>query len=234
MSSHNAALWEHFQNEQRELFVGAEPRLNHLLRLASSYRPNIAMSESSLLNIGCGNGYMEITAKKKGWCVISVDPDEKAMKELQNAGIDARSGYIESLPVESRTISVVIATEVFEHLSADVLAAGFREIHRVLRDGGILLGTVPYRETLQENTVFCPECKKSFHRWGHQQSFDLPTMRSLLAAHFQVAALRVRFFPPWPQLNWKGMLASLPKFFLSRIGIHGSGENLVFMARKEG
>ncbi len=124
------------------------------------------------MNIGCGDGYLERSAQQKGWQVVSVDPDSKSVDELKANGIDARCGFIESLPVESESINVVVSTEVFEHLIPDSMEAGLKEIHRILSPGGILIGTVPYRENLADNEVFCPDCRKSFHRWGHHQSFD--------------------------------------------------------------
>jgi SAM-dependent methyltransferase len=203
------------------------------LRLAQGASSQIApWIETVLLNIGCGDGFLELRAKSTGWATLSVDPDEQAIGSLARAGIDARVGVIERLPVESATVDVVTATEVFEHLSTYSLAAGLIEISRVLQPGGLLVGTVPYREKLQDNTIFCPECKKFFHRWGHQQHFDESKMQGLLAGRFNVLTIAPRLFVPWNILNVKGRIGVLPKLILSKLRIHGTGENLFFLAEK--
>jgi len=145
-------------------------------------------------------------------------------------GIDARRGIIESLPVASESINVVVATEVFEHLMPDSMEAGLKEIRRVLMPEGILIGTVPYRENLSDNEVFCPHCKMTFHRWGHHQSFDESRMRSVLENYFFARKVSPAFFAPWKALDWKGKLSVSARLAFSLFGIHGSTSNLLFIA----
>lgn len=222
-----AELWSHFQTERPEVFEVSENRLNRLIRLAEK-----ASNQRFLLNIGCGSGYLEKAAKKRKWDVISVDPDAKSIEQLKAQGIDARCGTIESLPVLPENRSVVIATEVFEHLVPETMEAGLREIQRVLAPGGVLIGTVPYRENLADNEVFCPQCKLKFHRWGHHQSFDVATMRSALEKYFSVRSVRPVFFAPWKAVDWKGGLSITARLVFSWFGVHGSTSNLLFVARK--
>jgi SAM-dependent methyltransferase len=218
-------FWSHFQTERPEVFAASRGRLEYLVGLAKrNSRGKI------LLNIGCGDGYLERFALQKNWKVVSVDPDSKSIDQLKSAGVDARCGTIESLPVTSGSIDIVISTEVFEHLTPDSLYLGLKEIQRVLRPGGSLIGTVPYRENLSENEVFCPHCKATFHRWGHHQSFDEFTMRSLLGNYFLVKWVRPIFFGAWNTQDWKGKLSTSAKRVFSAFGIHGSSSNLAFVA----
>jgi SAM-dependent methyltransferase len=220
-------LWSHIQNERPALFGGAKGRLDALLRLAARQTKG-----RFLLNIGCGDGYLEQAAQKKNWRVVSVDPDSKSAEKLKSAGIDARCGVIESLPVESGSIHAVICTEVLEHLTPDSMESGLKEIQRVLAPGGVLIGTVPYRENLADNEVFCPDCKKSFHRWGHQQSFDETRMRTVLARYFGPVQARPIYFASWRSLNWKGTLLWSARYAFSVFGIYGMDANLLFIANK--
>lgn len=222
-------LWSHFQTVRPEAFRGAAKRLDSLIRLAEKHSHG-----RSLLNIGCGDGYLERSAQQRNWSVVSVDPDAKSVAALKARGIDARCGRIESLPVESDSLDVVLCTEVLEHLTPESLEAGLAEIRRVLKPAGLLIGTVPYRENLVENEVFCPDCRKTFHRWGHHQSFDEARLASLLGTHFEVRSVRPRYFPTWSMYNWKARLLWSARYAFALFGNYGRDANLLFMAAKRG
>ncbi len=222
-------LWSHFQNQRAVSFDASKDRLNALIRYAER-----SAGGRSLLNIGCGNGYLEAAAQKKNWKVVSVDPDRESVARLGSAGIDARCGVIQALPVPSESMDVVICTEVLEHIPCEHLSSGIAEIHRVLKPRGALIGTVPYRENLVDNEVYCTHCQHIFHRWGHQQSFDEDKMRSLLEACFELRVVRQKYFPSWTAPSWKTRLTSAARYAFSLVGIYGSNTNLFFVAAKRG
>jgi hypothetical protein len=82
--------------------------------------------------------------------------------------------------------------------------------------------------------IVCPHCAcaERFHRWGHQQAFDREKLHSVLSQHFMVMVLKEQAFIPWKILNWKGKVIGGVKYLLSRMGVHGSEENLAFETRK--
>ncbi|HEX7287457.1 MAG TPA: class I SAM-dependent methyltransferase [Candidatus Angelobacter sp.] len=225
--SPNSTLWAHYQTEQLEVFAGSRARLRFLIQRAERLTHS-----RSLLNIGCGDGYLEQTAQKRNWKVVSVDPDAKSAERLRALGLDARCGTIQALPLQEQSVDVVICTEVFEHLTPQVLEAGLNEIRRVLKPDGLLIGTVPYRENLAENEVFCPECKKRFHRWGHEQSFDEAGITSVIGRHLQVHEARPVYLPAWQAADWKGKLSLFARRAFSWIGVHSSESNLLFVAAR--
>ena len=220
-------FWSHVQSERIDLFHGSKSRLDSLLRRSEKFAGG-----RSLLNIGCGNGYLERAAQQKNWKVLSVDPDAKSIARLKTQGIDARCGMIEALPVNSDSVDVVICTEVLEHLLPDSMESGLKEIRRILVPGGVLIGTVPWRENLADNQVFCPHCNKTFHRWGHHLSFDESKMRSVLNSYFSVLKIRPVYFPTWNVADWKGKLAIAARVAFGAAGIHGSNSSLLYIARK--
>ncbi len=221
------AMWSYIQNERSEAFLGSESRIKALLRIVRRESRG-----ARLLNIGAGNGFLELEARRRGFDVVSVDPDEKTCMRLRAAGIDARVGFIEQLPADAATFDTVVATEVLEHLSPASLHAGLHEIDRVLKPHARLIGTVPYREKLEDSLVVCPDCQKVFHRWGHQQSFTVETLRAVLAGQFEVEACRPVIYPPWNILNWKGKMGAWLGVLLSPLGIYGAGANILFVCRK--
>lgn len=182
-----AKIWQHFQNAAPESFAAAHPRLDFLIgqiaRRASGRAP-------SVLNIGIGDGYFERGAQARGWTVHSLDPDEQAVQRLATDGIAAQVGVVEKIPLADESVEFVVASEVLEHLSGQQREAGLSEIARVLKRGGWFLGTVPHAENLAEQEAVCPCCGQVFHRWGHQASFTLASVRELLATRFQVEQLQ--------------------------------------------
>ena len=221
------AIWEYYQNEAPESFSGSLGRIRFLV--------GRIQKPAAVLNIGCGSGIFEQLALRKGLRTFSLDPSEKAIKQLQsrlNIGDNARAGYIQSIPFPDESFDAVVVSEVLEHLSLDVVRQGLGDVRRVLKPGGRLLGTVPSREDLKQQTVVCPSCAHTFHRWGHEQSFEPVNLRVLLSEYFQVKTVMERPFVTWNSLNGKGKAAAVAKWLLWSVGCHGAGENIYFEAAK--
>jgi SAM-dependent methyltransferase len=225
--SSNFEMWSHYQTQQLGVFAASKTRLDFLIGVAEKFTGG-----RTLLNIGSGDGYLERTAAQRNWTVISLDPDPKTIQRLKTFGLDARCGVIESVPVEPRSVDVVICTEVFEHLSMESLESGLDEIRRVLKPDGLLIGTVPYREDLAENQVFCPDCKKCFHRWGHLQSFNESAMHALISRYLHVRKVKPLYLPAWQSTDWKGKLSLFARLAFASCGIHSSESYLFFVAAK--
>jgi ubiquinone/menaquinone biosynthesis C-methylase UbiE len=225
------AIWDYFQNEGMDgvAFAGSETRLGYLARLIPT--------PSEVLNIGVGAGTFEAQAIKRGVTVFSLDPNAKSierLKQVYGLGDRARVGYGQKIPFPDQHFDAVVLSEVLEHLSDDILTATLREAARVLRIHGQIIGTVPAREDLADDTVVCPDCSKKFHRWGHVQTFDSNRMRSMLMPYFVEIRTWERAFVFFSILNWKGKLHGLVRLLLNVCGIHGDHENMVFVARRAG
>lgn len=221
------AIWDYFQNEAPEKFLGSLPRLRFLLKgIQSSHK---------VLNIGVGSGMFEKLALDKGIDIYAMDPVTTSIETLQQRlkmGDKAKVGYGEEIPFEDEMFDVVIASEVLEHLSDSSIAATLPEIRRILKPGGIFKGTVPARENLVDQMVVCPGCSKRFHRWGHEQSFTVDSMRERLSSVFHVERAEERLFVPYNILNFTGRLTGGLKMAMFKLGRNGSEQNVYFEARK--
>jgi SAM-dependent methyltransferase len=222
-------IWSYYQSTMPESFSGAKPRLDYILQRVSTRKKS---STCKILDIGVGDGYLEMRGHKLGWDVYALDPDAEAIGKLNKQGIKAQVGYIEHMPFEDNEFDFVVASEVLEHLSNEQLKQGIPEITRVLRDGGWFVGTVPYKDDLSASMVVCPACGEIFHRWGHLQSFDENAIRQLFLGKLVVKVADPKLFQSWRQLNWKGKITACLKRILFMLRIHGSNENLYFEARK--
>ena len=148
-------------------------------------------------------------------------------------GSHAKCGYSQSIPFDDGSFDTVIMTEVLEHLPADVMHTTMDEVRRVLRPDGEFTGTVPYKEELAANDVMCPHCQFQFHRWGHAQRFDVPSLRAALEAHgFRVTRLYPRAFPDFRRRGAAPFLKAVLRYVLGRMGEPLVGPNLYFVARR--
>ena len=222
-------MWEYFQNHAVENFTPALARLNFLFREA---RGKYARPGGRVLNVGVGNGWLEKICAERGWETHSLDPSETAVKKLAPWGVTGRPGYISDIPYPDNFFDTVFCTEVIEHLALEQLERGLREIARVLRDSGVLIGTVPFNENLSENRTVCPHCGTVFNSEGHLQAFDVASLSGLFPNDLKIERTRIMYFVNWPQLNWKGKLVALVKKTLLMLGVHGANEKIYFVARK--
>lgn len=219
------ALWDHFQTECVESFGDSEARLSYLVSRLSA--------GSLAVSIGVGDAGFERRAHYAGIQVVAVDPGERSLRHAVGRGdvINATTALIQGLPFASDSIDAVVASEVLEHLGDDTLEAAIAEVGRVLKAGGLFLGTVPREEDLASGRVVCPCCGAVFHKWGHEQSFDAERLHRTLRVGFDQTEVRCRRFVPWRRRNWKGRLVEAVRLGFHRFGVHSDDENLVFEAR---
>lgn len=126
---------------------------------------------SSILDLGCGDGYLSCMLAGNGHRVDALDISSERLAKFSDhakrLGIRQICGSILELDFPG-TCDIVIMSEVIEHLEdyKPVLhkAAG------ILRKGGRLLVSVPYREKV--NVCRCPYCLREFNIYGHVHSFD--------------------------------------------------------------
>jgi len=222
-------IWKHFQNHARDSFDLSYSRLRFLAERCTS--------QTRVLNIGVGSGGLEKLLSDMDVDVHSLDPCKDSIEMLKdelNMGERAMCGYSQNIPFNDEYFDKVIMTEVIEHLPDGILHGTLDEVKRVLKRGGEFTGTVPYRENLGDNVVICPHCQEQYHRWGHQQSFDVATLGSLLGEHqFIVDKLYPRSFPDFRRPGVKPFIKSLFRYALGRMGEPLVGPNLYFITRSQ-
>jgi SAM-dependent methyltransferase len=223
-------IWSHYQDHVGGSFDLSYPRLRYL---AERCTPPMRV-----LNIGVGSGYLESLLQRRGVDVCALDPSSITIERIRtelDLGARAQQGYGDNIPFEKGYFDAVIMTEVLEHLQTTTLHATLEEVKRVLRPGGLLIGTVPYREDLASNEVMCPRCQAAFHRWGHEQQFDSASLRSLLQKHdFRIETLYPRAFPDFRRRGVRLWIKALFRYALGRMGEPLVAPNLYFRARTEG
>lgn len=125
-----------------------------------------------ILDVGCGSAWAAKTFLAKNKKVISFDISHINVKKAldiypdkNHTGLNGDSFFI---PLKSNSIDCVIASEIIEHV---VLPENFvKELFRVVKPGGCLIITTPYKEVLRYS--LCIHCNQKTPINAHIHSFD--------------------------------------------------------------
>jgi SAM-dependent methyltransferase len=225
-------MWAFHQNENVDSFCGAAPRLQALAKAVCRLARRQELTSPAVLNIGVGNGYFEELILRGGAQAYSVDPDERALARLAEKGAKCYVATIENLPIKANSLDFVVVSEVLEHLDDAQRARGLTEIRRVLKSGAYLLGTVPYREDMQQSMTVCPHCGEIFHRWGHKRQFDIADITKELTLHFRIERVTRTAFVSFSRGSSLALVKSLVRFVLAKAGEAIAVPSIYFVARK--
>ncbi len=133
---------------------------------------HVPKNAGRILDVGCGKAWVAENCCSIAKEVVSLDIAftnvDKALKKYSfpnHSGIVADSL---NLPFKENSFDIIIASEIIEHI---VMPAKFVEnMINILKPGGILLITSPYKEKLQFN--LCIHCNKLTPKHAHIHSFD--------------------------------------------------------------
>lgn len=101
-----------------------------------------------IVDVGCGTGTLAILAKQRypNSIVVGVDPDAKileiAKQKAKKTGVRVYfvQAGADSLPIDSRSIDIVVSSLVFHHMPTEIKKKAIKEIYRILKkDGRFLL-----------------------------------------------------------------------------------------------
>ncbi len=129
------AYRRHHEQSRSEGFVFCGPDR------APLFRDWIGGPGLRVLDLGCRDGALA-DVYLEGNTVVGVDADRAALARAAERGIETLWADLEEpLPFEDGSFDVVVAGEVLEHLRLPERALA--EVSRVLRPGGLLVGSVP-------------------------------------------------------------------------------------------
>lgn len=100
-----------------------------------------------LLDIGCSIGHFLSLARKKGWHGIGLELNEKAVNHARNVlKLDVRTQLLDEAGFAPESFDAVTLWGVMEHLKRPMEV--LRQIHRILKPGGLLLTFCPNATSL--------------------------------------------------------------------------------------
>ena len=127
--------WDGSQRFLRLLHNLVPARLKHFDPIVGSW------DGKSVLDLGCGGGFMSEALARKGARVTGVDPSEAAIQVAQDHAqreglkINYKVGTGESIPLGDHSVDCVVCVDVLEHV--EDLDRVLDEFRRVLKPGGL-------------------------------------------------------------------------------------------------
>lgn len=141
-----------------------------------------------LLEIGSGFGYLIAAFKSDGWTVVGIDPDGHACEHARDMNhVDARTGTLASVAIDSHSVDVVVMNHVIEHVPDPI--ALLKDISRILKPGGRLVMETPCYDTLMFKLLGRRERSLSCN--GHIYFYTADSLkRAYESAGFQLVQFR--------------------------------------------
>ena len=180
-----------------------------------------------VLDAGCGTGELAEALSSHGFAVTALDLGfasiRRASKASPGVGVRYVQGDLYRLPFGDGLFDAVVVSEVAEHLErpSDALC----EAARVLRPGGCLVVSTPYRERLRY--TLCIHCNEKTPVNAHLHSFDESVMTGMLGdAGCRVDGVRkyaakLAEYAGFPGLTWylpRGLWSMIDRVFCAVTG----------------
>lgn len=217
--------------------------LDHYTSVLSRLPPPASCGK--LLEVGCVPGHFTLLLADLGYEISCVDIDPNRLAQLWTAhSINVHKVDIETenLPFKNKTFSVVLFTEVLEHLRVQPIFA-LREIARVTDEGGKIILSVPNITPIHRWRFFTgrdyqgdiiQEFEK-LEKFGHMGHFRLYSAKEVQRLLQYVGYTEVKYTRGGSLPRGKVWLRLIPykshfRKNLYFVGKRGNGENADFNA----
>ncbi|MGV6831780.1 MAG: class I SAM-dependent methyltransferase [bacterium] len=135
-------------------------------------------SEKSLLDIGCGAGDFLSEAKKDGWAVTGIEPNNVANKIASSKISQEVLNDVEDICIE-RSFHAITLWHVLEHLPD--LNAKIKRIKKLLANNGWLIIAVPNHQSFDAS--YYKEYWAAYDVPRHLWHFDKDSLKRLMDFH---------------------------------------------------
>jgi SAM-dependent methyltransferase len=112
-----------------------------------------------VVDLGCGFGWGSFLLADVAARIVAVDRDQRALEVARQAlptPIVAQVvGDLQHLPLPAQSVDLVLCMELIEHLEVESMRLVLAETRRVLKPGGLLLGSSAFPATSAEAERLC-------------------------------------------------------------------------------
>ncbi len=148
-------------------------------RVRETIATQISGKKGIILDVGCGKAWVAESFCPQGYEVISMDISllntSKALKLHPFEKHHAVVADAFSLPFKENSFDYIIASEIIEHVYNP--ATFVKNLFQVLKPGGKLIVTTPYKEKIQYS--LCIHCNNPTPIHAHLHSFDENSLKLL-------------------------------------------------------
>ena len=146
---------------------------------------SIPENASSILDVGCGNGWLAKAMTDEKTSVISMDISSRnpveALRRHPHPRHEAIIADVFHLPFRENSLDCIVASEIMEHVPDPGLF--IQKLLFVLRPGGKLIVTTPYNEQIQYH--LCVHCNRPTPSHAHLHSFNEENIPKLIPQGIQ-------------------------------------------------
>jgi len=176
--------------------------------------------DKDILDVACGTGYgsaMMLEAGAKSVCGVDIDAFAVAKAETLygRKGLSYFRCNAEKLDLPDRSFDVVVSFETIEHLQNPTLY--LKEIHRVLRPGGLFLCSTPDRRLASTMYPIRRRPNNSFH----VREYERGEFIEILSSKFSIVEMRGQAFVSSVLATWVIQISLKASCFaLKRLGAY--------------
>lgn len=178
-----------------DTFVGLETIFHRARSTETLKLLNQVNHHARYLDVGCGTALIT-RLLPPGTIGIDLNP-RNLQKARQYAG-NARFVLCDAegtIPLRDQSFDAAICTETLEHLLHP--AQALKEVYRILKPNGVLLGSVPGRSPIWKFRCISSS-KKSFNDEPYHKHYSREQAKTLLSQYFYIHKLYSKHF----HLNW--------------------------------
>lgn len=166
----NLEFWERAWNMVKEPYTKL-PDLEYLNTIPETLTNR---SARSVLDLGCGTGWLAVFLAKQGFHVTGLDISLHAIKlargwaQKEDLDIHFDVGDIAELPYPDASFDSVVGNSIFEHFPLEVAQVTMQKLKRILVPGGTFIGCFDkvgggpgeYYELLDHTHVYTDKARK--------------------------------------------------------------------------
>ena len=171
----------------RKVWLRNHPKIEYVFLQSRKYlKPGAPVGE-----IGIGDGYLLRLLDRAGLKAVGIDILDYLITKLgvifKDEGLEI--GLLQqdiSKPTDLEgAFEAIFCLDILEHV--EHLGEAIKNIKKILKPGGVLIATLPWKENLDNSMVVCPKCHHRFHRVGHFHSFhSYGDIRQMLGDNFSI------------------------------------------------
>ena len=137
-----------------------------------------------VLDIGCGPGHFLEMCRRAGWQPVGVELSAQACAAARAQGLDVAQGSLQQAAFADGEFDVVTLWNVLDHMTQPL--DEMREVHRILKPGGLVLVRVP-------NAAFHRLVKAAVRRLNSLMNLNMADKTTFKMCTFSGASARRLF-----------------------------------------